>query len=163
VVRRARDPGAGRHALRKLLSFNVASRYSDYDTFGKTTNNKISMEWRPGDTLLVRASAADGFRAPTIADLYGGGSQTFSFFTDPCDTNFGSSRDNAGTRANCVADMGAVANTYKQLGPGPGPGDSPNSQTPIAFTSGSNPLLQPETVEVPEHRCRCGARTSRRA
>lgn len=128
----------------KELSFNVASRYSDYDTFGSTTNNKIGFKWKPTDTLMFRGTAADGFRAPTIADLYGGGSQTFSFFTDPCDTSFGSSASNTGTRANCAADMGALANSYRQLGQGLVPVGSTNAQTPVAFTSGSNPLLQPE-------------------
>ncbi|MBL8256568.1 iron complex outermembrane receptor protein [Pseudoxanthomonas japonensis] len=126
------------------LSLNVASRYSDYDTFGSTVNNKFGMKWKPIDSLMLRATYADGFRAPTISDLYGGGSQTFSFFTDPCDTNFGSSASNATTRANCVAAMGAVANTFRQLGQGLVPAGSPNTQTPIAFTSGSNPLLTPE-------------------
>ena len=128
----------------KELTFNLASRFSDYDTFGNTTNNSIGMKWRPIESLLVRASANDGFRAPTIADLYGGSSQTFSFFTDPCDTNFGSSRTNPTTRANCVAAMGAVANTYRQLGQGFQPVGTTNSQTPVAFLQGSNPLLQPE-------------------
>ncbi|MGV8942827.1 TonB-dependent receptor domain-containing protein, partial [Thermomonas sp.] len=129
----------------KDLTLSLASRYSDYDTFGSTTNSKIGLKWRPSDTLLFRGTIADGFRAPTIADLYGGGSQTFSFFTDPCDTNFGSSGNNSGTRANCVAAMGALANTYRQLGQGGVPVNTSNSQTPIAFTSGSNPTLQPET------------------
>ena len=132
-------------AFAKELTLNLASRYSDYDTFGNTTNSKIGLKWRPSDTLLFRGTIADGFRAPTIADLYGGGSQTFSFFTDPCDTNFGSSGNNAGTRTNCVAAMGALANTYRQLGQGFNPVATTNSQTPVAFTSGSNPTLLPET------------------
>ncbi|NCT71827.1 MAG: TonB-dependent receptor [Xanthomonadaceae bacterium] len=129
------------------LSLNIASRYSDYDTFGETTNNKFGLKWKPIDSLLLRATYADGFRAPTIADLYGGGSQTFSFFTDPCDTNFGSSANNATTRANCAADLGALASTFRQLGQGLNPAGSPNTQTPVAFTSGSNPTLTPELSE----------------
>ena len=128
----------------KELTLSLASRYSDYDTFGETTNNKIGLKWRPIESLLLRATANDGFRAPTIADLFGGGSQTFSFFTDPCDTNFGSSRTNPTTRANCVRDMGALANTYRQLGQGNVPVGAPNSQTPVAFTSNANPALVPE-------------------
>lgn len=132
-------------AFAKELTLSLATRYSDYDTFGTTTNSKIGLKWRPSDTLLFRGTIADGFRAPTIADLYGGGSQTFSFFTDPCDTNFGSSANNSGTRAKCVAAFGALANTYRQLGQGLTPVASGNSQTPVAFTSGSNPTLLPET------------------
>ena len=136
--------------LAKNLTFDVASRYSDYDTFGKTTNNKFGLKWKPIDSLLLRATFADGFRAPTISDLYGGGSQNFAFFTDPCDTNFGSSRTNPTTRQNCISGvggvgaLGALANTYRQLGQGFTPVANPNSQTPVPFNNGSNPNLQPE-------------------
>lgn len=129
------------------LSFNVASRFSDFDTFGETTNNKFALKWKPFDSLLVRATAADGFRAPTIADLFGGGSQTFSFYSDPCDTRF---TTDANTRANCAngvggnGALGALAPNYRQLGQGGTAVGTQPSQTPIAFTSGSNPLLTPE-------------------
>lgn len=132
------------------LSLNVASRYSDFNTFGDTTNSKFSLKWKPFDSLMVRATVADGFRAPTIADLYGGGSQTFSFYTDPCDTSFGSAANNAITRANCIngvggnGALGALGNTYRQLAQGFQPAGAPNAQTPIAFTSGANPGLTPE-------------------
>jgi iron complex outermembrane recepter protein len=127
------------------LSFSAASRYSDYDTFGDTVNSKFGFKWKPLESLLVRGTWAEGFRAPTISDLYGGGSQTFSLFTDPCDTNFGSSATNPTTRANCVAVMGPLANTYRQLGQGFTPVSTSSSQTPIAFFSGSNPDLEPES------------------
>ncbi len=132
-------------AFAEELSLQLASRYSDYNTFGDTTNDKLGLKWRPIESLLFRGTIADGFRAPTIADLFGGGSQTFSFFTDPCDTNFGSAATNATTRANCARDLGALAANFRQLGQGFNPAGAPNTQTPIAFTSGSNPTLQPET------------------
>lgn len=132
----------------KELSISAASRYSDYDTFGDTTNSKFGLKWRPIESLLVRGTWAEGFRAPTIADLYGGGSQTFSFFTDPCDVVYGASRDPASVaRANCTAALGPLAATFRQLGQGFVPTTTANAQTPVAFTSGSNPLLQPENSE----------------
>lgn len=139
--------------LAKDLTLNFASRYSDYNTFGDTTNSKLGLVWKPIDQLMVRGTVAEGFRAPTIADLYGGGSQTFSFFTDPCDTLFGSSAQNATTRGNCTngvggyGALGALASTYRQRSQ-TGLAGSPNTQTPIAFTSGANPLLQPETSKT---------------
>lgn len=132
------------------LTVNIASRFSDFDTFGETTNNKFMLKWKPIESLLLRGTVADGFRAPTIADLYGGTSDTFSFFTDPCDVVFGDSRSNPTTRANCVNGvggqnaLGALGNTFRQLGQGLVPVGAPNSQTPIAFRSGSNPTLTPE-------------------
>lgn len=131
--------------LAQDLSLSLASRYSDYDTFGDTRNDKVGFKWKPHKSVLVRGTWAEGFRAPTIADLYGGSSQTFSFFTDPCDTLFGGSTPGSTTRANCVAQMGALANTYRQLGQGFVPVGAPNAQTPVAFLSGSNPTLLPET------------------
>ena len=128
------------------LSFSVATRYSDYDTFGDTTNSKFGFKWKPVDSVLVRGTYAEGFRAPTINDLYGGGSQTFSFFTDPCDTLFGASAGNAAVRARCAQDI-ANADTYRQLAQGFVPAGSPNSQTPVAFFNGSNPDLLPESSE----------------
>jgi iron complex outermembrane recepter protein len=132
------------------LTLDVATRYSDYDTFGNTTNNKFGLKWKPFDSLLLRATHADGFRAPTIADLFGGGSQTFSFFSDPCDTVRGLAATNATVRANCQngvggnGALGALAPNYRQLGQGFVPVGTQPSQTPVAFTSGSNPLLTPE-------------------
>jgi len=130
-------------AFAKDLSLSVASRYSDYSTFGSTTNNKIGFTWKPIDELLVRGTRADGFRAPTIANLYGGGSQTFSFFTDPCDTVYGASRNNAAVRARCAQDIANAAN-YRQLAQGFVPTTTANAQTPLAFVSGSYDLLTPE-------------------
>lgn len=125
----------------KELSFSIASRYSDFDTFGDTTNNKFGVKWRPIDDLLVRATWAEGFRAPTIGDLYGGTSDTFfTGFRDPCDTVFGV----AAGSARCLQD---VPPGYRQLQQGFVPITAPAQQTPVPFTSGSNPLLEPEFSE----------------
>src|SRR5699024_6679749 len=48
------------------LSLNVSSRYSDYDTFGDTVNSKVGLKWKPIEDLMIRATWAEGFRAPTI-------------------------------------------------------------------------------------------------
>lgn len=123
----------------KELSLSVASRYSDFDTFGDTTNSKIGLKWKPIDTLLLRGTWSEGFRAPTIGNLYGGGSQTFTTgFADPCDSIYGVAKGSA----KCVADAGA---NFRQLKQGFVPTTQRADQTPVPFTSGSNPNLQPET------------------
>ncbi|KRG56095.1 TonB-dependent receptor [Stenotrophomonas nitritireducens] len=124
----------------KELTFNAATRYSKFDTFGNTTNNKFGLKWRPMDDLLVRATYAEGFRAPTIGNLYGGGSQTFANgFQDPCDVLYGK----AANSARCLKDVGA---NFRQLKQGFVPITGPNgNQTPVPFVSGSNPFLKPET------------------
>jgi len=123
----------------KELTMNLASRYSDFDTFGDTTNNKFGLKWRPMDDLLVRATWAEGFRAPTIDDLYGGGSQSFTRgFMDPCDSVYGVARGSA----RCLQDVPAG---YRQQRQGFVPTTSAAAQTPVPFNSGSNPDLIPET------------------
>lgn len=124
----------------KELTFNAATRYSKFDTFGNTTNNKFGLKWRPMDDLLVRATYAEGFRAPTIGNLYGGGSQTFTTgYVDPCDSVYGVARGSA----RCLKDVPA---NYRQLKQGFVPIEGPNgNQSPVPFVSGSNAFLQPET------------------
>ncbi|MGO1893395.1 MAG: TonB-dependent receptor plug domain-containing protein [Luteimonas sp.] len=126
------------------LSLNVSSRYSDYDTFGDTVNSKVGLKWKPIEDLMIRATWAEGFRAPTINNLYGGGSQTFAFYTDPCDTVYGASRDNAAVRARCAQDI-ANADAFRQLQQGFVPTTNANAQTPLAFFANTgDPDLQPE-------------------
>lgn len=74
---------------------DLGYRYSDYDTFGSTSNWKVGAQFRPIDDLLIRGSAATAFRAPTIASLYGGSGISFPAVTDPCANN---------PTANCIAD-----------------------------------------------------------
>src|SRR5699024_8089997 len=121
-----------------------SSRYSDYDTFGDTVNSKVGLKWKPIEDLMIRATWAEGFRAPTINNLYGGGSQTFAFYTDPCDTVYGASRDNAAVRARCAQDI-ANADAFRQLQQGFVPTTNANAQTPLAFFANTgDPDLQPE-------------------
>ena len=123
----------------KELTFNIASRYSDYSNFGDTINNKFQMRWRPMDGLLVRATYADGFRAPTINDLYGGTSGSYVFYIDPCAVGQPANGNAACTAAGVPAD-------YVQIGQGGARCTSLPCQTGFQFTAGSNPNLTAETA-----------------
>lgn len=81
VVPLLRDaPGAN------SLEFEAALRYSDYSTVGGLVNWKAGLVWAPIDSLRVRAVYANAVRAPNIAELYDGQSQTFpDSITDPCE------------------------------------------------------------------------------
>ena len=125
------------------LALNVASRYSDYDAFGDTTNSKASFRWRPIEDLLVRGTWAEGFRAPSVSDMYGGVGQTFDFYSDPCDTIDGLAANNPEVAARCAGDIANYAG-YQQLGQGGSPAYGGQSGTP--FLSGSNEELTPETA-----------------
>ena len=92
----------------KLLELSLASRYSDYTTFGNTTNSKLGIKWKPIDDLLVRGSISDGFRAPSIAELFQGQSDNFASALDPCTGAMQATTNrfitlNAAQQANCVA------------------------------------------------------------
>ena len=128
----------------QLLELNAATRYSDYSNFGNTLNSKFGFKWKPIDQLLVRGTWAEGFRSPTINDLYGGGSQTFPTFSDPCDSVYGSARSNSAVRARCAQDIANI-DTYRQLDSTNRPTSGSSAASPVAFTSGSNPDLLPET------------------
>ena len=124
----------------KELAFNVASRYSKYSNFGNTTNSKFQMRWRPIDGLLVRATYAEGFRAPSIQDLFGGSGQDFAFYKDPC----AAGQPGAGN-ARCAQD--GVPAGYVQLGQGNVPCTVSPCQTSVPFLSGSNPALSAEQAK----------------
>ncbi|CAM3824173.1 TonB-dependent receptor plug domain-containing protein [Rheinheimera salexigens] len=44
----------------------AALRFEDYDSFGTTTNYKLTTQFRLTDDLALRASTSSGFRAPTV-------------------------------------------------------------------------------------------------
>jgi iron complex outermembrane receptor protein len=131
----------------QLLSVDLATRYSDYSNFGNTTNSKASFMWKPIKDLLVRGTYAQGFRAPTVGDTFGGGQQTFDSYMDPCDSAYGQ-RGTPGVDARCSA-AGAGAN-FRQLDQvGLPVGDSGGAQSPYPFMAGAgNAALQPERAKT---------------
>ena len=129
-------------AFAKELTFNLASRYSDYSNFGDTLNSKFGFTWRPMDELLVRGTYAEGFRAPTISDLYGGIGSSFESYTDPCGVGAVNS-----VNGNAACSGAGVPLGYVQLGQGLVPCTAYPCQTPDQFISGSDPNLLPETSE----------------
>ena len=110
--------------LGKSLDLSVAGRYSDYSTFGGTSTGKIGLRWQIADEFLLRGSFAEGFRAPSIGELYGTLSRFDATLVDPCNPP-------NQTSPGCVAD-GVPA----------GYGGQTNSQISV-ITSG-NAELQPE-------------------
>ncbi len=117
--------------LVKNLELSIAARYSDYSTFGTTTNPKASFRWQVNDEVLVRGSWGEGFRQPSVAELFQGSATGRPGFQDPCSDNNPLFINNAATRAQCAA-TGVPAGFRSQL-----------SQT--FETTGGNPDLDPET------------------
>jgi iron complex outermembrane receptor protein len=53
------------------LEVDVALRYDDYSDFGSATSPRVGVTWEPLDSLILKASYGQGFRAPNLADMYG--------------------------------------------------------------------------------------------
>ncbi|MCU7555080.1 TonB-dependent receptor [Alteromonas sp. ASW11-19] len=90
--------------MAESLNVTAAVRRSDFDFLDDaTTNTKFGVEWVPVTDLLVRATWAEGFRAPSISELFLPEQDTNPSYADPC-VNWGTAQDNATIRANCQAD-----------------------------------------------------------
>ncbi len=112
----------------KRLDLSLAGRYSDYSTFGGETTLKGGLRWQFNDEFLLRGTWAEGFRAPSIGELFGSASRFDAQINDPC-----SQPSDPTTIANCAA-LG-VPPSFEQ----------PNPQ--ISVVTGGNPDLDPERVD----------------
>ncbi len=124
--------------LARELSFSVAGRTFDYSTFGRDRTIKAGLTWRPTDDVLVRTSWGEGFRAPSIGELFGTASRFDQEVVDPCSDFLGLAGGpvrSATIRANCVARGVPVNGSYVQLNP------------QISVITSGNPALTPETSE----------------
>ena len=113
------------------LEVSVASRYSDYSTFGDTTNSEVGVQYQLNDMVGLRGTFSEAFRAPSVPDLYGGTFLSYPTADDACDDNTASGgQATASCQANGVPATGYVSNLV---------------QIPTLY--GGNPDLQPETSE----------------
>jgi len=67
----------------EALTFEAASRYDQYSTFGGEITWKLGATYRVNDSFMVRSVAATGFRAPSVSELYGGDSGSYDYLSDP--------------------------------------------------------------------------------
>lgn len=68
--------------LTETLVLNAALRFDDYSDFGNNVTPQVSLEYRPNDDLLIRATYADVFRAPDMQRVYGDPSDGFATVID---------------------------------------------------------------------------------
>jgi iron complex outermembrane receptor protein len=136
----------------QLLNFNLATRHSDYSNFGTTNNSKFSFMYRPITDVLARGTWAEGFRAPTVGDTFGGGQQSFDTgWLDPCDTVYGEAARTPAVAARCSSGFGGIIGTpggYRQrIQSGSPITSSGGAQTAYPFqASAGNTFLTPETA-----------------
>ncbi|WP_141733697.1 TonB-dependent receptor [Oligoflexus tunisiensis] len=66
----------------KEVELQAAVRHDQYSDFGGTTNPKFGFKYRPIDRLLFRGSAATGFKAPSLRQIYKGKSVALNNLND---------------------------------------------------------------------------------
>lgn len=120
-----------------IQSFEVggAVRHSDYSTSGGNTTFTGNGLWKPVADLLLRGSWAQGFRAPSIGELFGAASRSDAPIDDPCTNVAGSPyRTSPTVRANCTANGVPANGSYQE----------PNGGQ-LGVLTGGNRALKPET------------------
>ncbi|HVF34683.1 MAG TPA: TonB-dependent receptor, partial [Candidatus Saccharimonadia bacterium] len=119
----------------EIFEFSIASRYSDYSNFGDTTNPKFGFRWKPFADLLVRGNWAEGFRAPSVTELFLGTSDSFPQVLDPCSASQNPTGD---VLTRCRTGFGGI---------GSAPAGYEQANTQIRITQGGNANLLPEFAE----------------
>lgn len=114
------------------LELSLAGRYSDYSTVGSKVTLKAGVGYRPIEDILFRGTYSQGFRAPSILELYQGARQTSFQGTDPC---------NGGASANPgLPGCAGVPTGYNQA--------NYNLNGLIPGVISGNPGLKPETADT---------------
>jgi iron complex outermembrane receptor protein len=108
------------------LDMSIAGRYSDYSTFGGESTGKLGLRWQVAEEFVLRGSFAQGFRAPSIGELYGTLSRFDATIVDPCN-------------GAAAATPECIANGVPQTDP---PYEQSNPQ--ISVVTSGNAALQPE-------------------
>ncbi len=111
------------------LNLTLGDRYSKYSSFGSTNNFKAAIEYKPIEDLLLRGTVSSVFRAPTLSNLYNGGTGSAPTVLDPC-------QGLVGTNAAC------------QYVPGDGTFVSTNTSQINAISIG-NKTLRDQGYQVP--------------
>lgn len=115
------------------LDASLAGRWFDYSTSGQDSTYKAGLAWRPTEDVLFRASWGQGFRAPSIGELFGTASRFDQEVNDPCSALLTKA---ANVKANCIAHGVPAGGTYNQLNP------------QVSVITSGNRALVPETSEA---------------
>ena len=103
------------------LDLELAVRHSYYTDFGNNTSPKLGLRFRPLAQVLLRSTYSEGFRAPSLGELFTGSFQSQIPLTDPC-----SFAENVGVLPGCLL-------------------QSDDTRTQYLVTFAGEPDLRPET------------------
>ncbi|MGH8224843.1 MAG: TonB-dependent receptor plug domain-containing protein [Gammaproteobacteria bacterium] len=126
----------------KQLSLELGDRFSQlrwaggHDASGAplagrahNSSGRFALHWQPNDDLSLRATWAQGFRVPTVSELFGAQSENALPLVDPC-----------------VANQSLPPGEQRNLPACPqnGHGGAVQPQPTVPVTTGGNPALRPE-------------------
>jgi iron complex outermembrane recepter protein len=126
----------------RSLSVDLANRWSQFRWQGGTpgtpeaglkngtsaSTGRVQLRWQPVTDLVLRGSWAQGFRAPSISDLYNSGGASYNILNDPCAPESEDGNWVPGT----PLPVGCQGVEHSQ------------ASTRIQTATGGNPLLTPE-------------------
>ncbi len=116
------------------LEASVATRYSDYSTSGSDNTNQLGLRWAPVEDLLLRGSYSEGFRAPSIGELFGSASRFDATIADSC-SDFLNTGVSQAVIDSCIDQGVPMDGSYMQ------------TSGQVSVFTGGNMLLDPETSE----------------
>jgi iron complex outermembrane recepter protein len=91
-----------------VLELDIGGRWSDFSSFGSTTNGAAQVFWRIAPALALRAGYAQVFRAPPLPALYAAEIGFYTNARDPC-----GNQPDPQQRINCAAN-GVPGGEYVQ-------------------------------------------------
>ncbi len=119
------------------LDLSVKGRFDSYNDFGTAFTPQVGIAFRPIDSLLLRVNYGEGFRAPSMSQLYSGLAQSFNGAIDV-------TRCAAAIPAAVDAEGNIVAANI----PATAPANSPCFSTQYQNLSGGNPRLEAEEADT---------------
>lgn len=117
------------------ITFNLAARYTDYDSFGDDVTSRMQLNWQVNPTLRLRATNGTSFRAPDLYEQFLGDQTGFqSGLLDPC-VNYGDDFQPGDPIYDNCASLGLAPDFGSDGVPG------------IRTVTGGNPNLEAETSD----------------
>lgn len=136
--------------LAESFDLSLAVRRSEFTNSGlaggtdvsesfDNTSYKVGFTWKPHMDLMVRGNWAETFRAPSVSDLFAGGSESFGAAVDLCSNSAVVSNPYGSLTAQEQARCDALTGFE---------GGVPQQTSQIRQLLGGNPGLQPESGET---------------
>lgn len=131
-------------AFAQQLSLDLAYRWSDYSTFGKTDTYRVGLVWQTVDWLRVRMGYNRAVRIPNLVELYTVQSDGGGLPGDPC-----SGTEPIYSFEQC-ARTGVTADQYGNIRDVPVPPWFPpgRNRNYVNVVMGGNPDLSPEIADT---------------